>query len=121
MYYATDTLAFFYDNGGAWVLVSGTAQGTLASLPAAGHAGRFYFATDALALYYDNGTQWYAFGVDYQGTLSARPAAAVLGRIYYATDTTLFYWDTGSAWVTISSPVPTVPIGALMASWAMFQ
>lgn len=34
-------------------------QGTFASRPAAGVAGRYYWATDRKTLYRDDGTQWY--------------------------------------------------------------
>jgi hypothetical protein len=39
-------------------LQSVIAEGTAASRPAAGIAGRLYFAVDTTTLYYDNGSTW---------------------------------------------------------------
>lgn len=70
IYYETDTLLMFRDNGATWdQLGSGTyisnaggapsiQEGTHAARPAAGTVGRLYYETDTFTLFRDNGATW---------------------------------------------------------------
>ena len=51
------------EQDGAHELVGIVLQGSDASKPAAGVAGRFWLSTDTKAFYYDDGTQWVLIGV----------------------------------------------------------
>lgn len=92
------------------------AQGTAATRPAPGIAGRYYYATDTANLTYDTGTAWLPVGPQggYPQVVTVLPASPFDGQeVYYSTGTPqwsfwhLKYqsgWGDGYGWQFLGGP-----------------
>lgn len=74
VYWTTDTLEAYYDNGVNWVRLNMIfTQGTLAARPVTNIANALYYATDVNQFYYNTGSGWSTIGL----LLSSSAPAAV--------------------------------------------
>lgn len=100
LYFATDTPAFYYSNGTAWIAptIANLSSGTFASRPAFGNTGHFYFSTDKLFFSFDTGLAWVVIGAWLYGLNASIPTPGVQGRFFFAYDQSIAYFDNGSSW-----------------------
>lgn len=112
LYFCTDTLACWYDDGANWRYVGPVRQDTDANRLAATHAqGRLWYTTDTNILWYDDGANWHQItvnpaAINQYGTHAARPAANTVpaGTLYFESDTGGAFRSDGANWAGPINP-----------------